>query len=284
MPALPENTAPLSKEYTGWALWLSARGMREREAGGVVGWLPRQEPEGAEVLPEPLGRGVLHRADPEGLSRLDVGRDVVHEHRRPWIEPVPPEQDLEDPPVRLGHALDTGDDMPVEPLHEGEPCPPDKERVRLHVAQRIAGDASCRQLTQHGHGAVDLAGHHLLAALSPGHDHFLVAGVLRGEAAAGLRAIVAEVMRAMPGHGADPGEEVLHLVRIGEELPVQVPRIPVDQHPAEVEDHGVYRPAGHAPNANTGRSRAFAGAAEASRDVKQDRVGYARRALLPLHL
>jgi len=35
MPALPENTAPLSKEYTGWALWLSARGMREREAGGV---------------------------------------------------------------------------------------------------------------------------------------------------------------------------------------------------------------------------------------------------------
>src|ERR1022692_1091575 len=61
-------------------------------------------------------------------------------------------------------------------------------------------------------------------------------------------------------------------------------RIPVDQHPAEVEDHGVYRPAGHAHDANIRRSRAITGTAEASRDVKQDRIGYARRALLPLHL
>src|ERR1700728_3331124 len=43
----------------------------------------------------------------------------------------------------------------------------------------------------------------------------------------------------MPVTGADRGEKLLHVGRVGEQLPVHVPRIPVDQHPAEVERDGL---------------------------------------------
>jgi hypothetical protein len=64
--------------------------------------------------------------------------------------------------------------------------------------------------------------------------------MLGGEASAGLLNVDAQVMRAMPVNGADRGEEAGHLVRVIEQLPVQVPRIPVQQDPANVEHDRVY--------------------------------------------
>ena len=49
----------------------------------------------------------------------------------------------------------------------------------------------------------------------------------------------------MPVRSADPGQEILHLAGIGNQLPVQVPGIPVDQDPAQVEHDGVDLLAGH---------------------------------------
>src|ERR1700728_4422494 len=43
----------------------------------------------------------------------------------------------------------------------------------------------------------------------------------------------------MPVTGADRGEKLLHVGRVGEQLPVHVPRIPVDQHPAQIERDGL---------------------------------------------
>ena len=53
--------------------------------------------------------------------------------------------------------------------------------------------------------------------------------------------VMPEVVGDVPLQRADLGEEALHVGFVVEELAVQMPWVPVDQDPAEVEDDGVDR-------------------------------------------
>src|SRR6202012_4896121 len=64
-------------------------------------------------------------------------------------------------------------------------------------------------------------------------------GVRGGELRTRLGDVHAQVVRAMPVTGADRGEKLLHLARVGEQLPVHIPRIPVEQHATQVERDGL---------------------------------------------
>src|ERR1700730_5858629 len=50
-----------------------------------------------------------------------------------------------------------------------------------------------------------------------------------------------EVVLAMPGGGAYFAEERLHPVGVVEDFAVEVPRVPVDEDAADVEDNGIDR-------------------------------------------
>jgi len=78
---------------------------------------------------------------------------------------------------------------------------------------------------------------------------------MRGrEFPARLLGIGTKVMRQMPARRADPAQEHSHLVRIGDQLAVQMARIPVKQHAADVEDDSLDVRMRHGGEGNTGSS------------------------------
>ena len=51
----------------------------------------------------------------------------------------------------------------------------------------------------------------------------------------------APVLLGVPLRGADGGQELLHRGLVGQQLAVEVARVPVDQDPAQVEHHRLDR-------------------------------------------
>ena len=61
-----------------------------------------------------------------------------------------------------------------------------------------------------------------------------------GQLGAGFGDAFAAVLFLVPGRGAHLGEEVLHRSHVAcEQLAVQVARVPVNEDPAQVEQHGL---------------------------------------------
>ena len=96
---------------------------------------------------------------------------------------------------------------------------------------------------EQAHAALDGSGEHCRPFAVPGLDQGRLVGMAGGEFTDILGHRQAGVTARMPFHGADGGQKILHRRLVGTEVPaVHVARVPVDQHPAEVEDdhgHGV---------------------------------------------
>lgn len=95
------------------------------------------------------------------------------------------------------------------------------------------------QVAHDRRGARHLAGHHVVVAAVPQRDRIGVLGVQRRQLGDGLGHGAAEVVLGVPRPRAHLGEEPLDLVVGRQHLAVEVARVPVEEHPAEVEDDGV---------------------------------------------
>jgi hypothetical protein len=70
-------------------------------------------------------------------------------------------------------------------------------------------------------------------------DELLLPGVSCGQLGAGLVEGAPGVEGGVPLERADLGEEALPLGLVGDQVPVQVARVPVEQDPTDVEDDGL---------------------------------------------
>jgi hypothetical protein len=70
-------------------------------------------------------------------------------------------------------------------------------------------------------------------------DELLLPGVGRGQLGAGLVEGAPGVEGGVPLDRADLGQEALAVGLVGDQVPVQVARIPVEQDPTDVEDDGL---------------------------------------------
>jgi hypothetical protein len=78
---------------------------------------------------------------------------------------------------------------------------------------------------------------HLVETGVEGLDQVLLPGVQGLQFPRRRGRIATVILRHMPFSGGHPREEALHFDGIGDQLAVEVPRVPIEQHTAHVEDH-----------------------------------------------
>lgn len=186
-----------------------------------------------------LGRAVVDRRHAGRLAAFDVEGRVVDEQAVAGLQPVTLEQDPVDGPIRLADPLIAGDDDAVEQVQEGEAL--DHARVGLggKVGDRVQRPAGRLEGFQDIDRRLDRARDHLVPAFGVKANQ----GSMFGKAGAafghriGPRA--AEILLMVPLRRADVGQEILHRRMItGKDATIEVARVPVDQHPSEIEHDG----------------------------------------------
>ena len=148
----------------------------------------------------------------------------------------------EDARVRLDRADLAGDHGAAEQLQELEPALRQRKSLAGKVAEHEQRHTPPVQRLEDGHAALDRALHHLVEAGAEGVDERPMLGIFPLEQRRRLGEPAAGVLALVPILGADGRQERLHRRLVaGEELPVEMPRIPIDQH-AEIEhDDGAGR-------------------------------------------
>ena len=96
------------------------------------------------------------------------------------------------------------------------------------------------QIGQNIHRPADRPGHHLVEPAIEGVDQLGVVRVLLFQQPSRVRDEAAGILATVPFLGADGSQKMLHggFVTV-KQLAVEVARIPIDQHPAEVKDYNV---------------------------------------------
>ncbi len=107
---------------------------------------------------------------------------------------------------------------------------------RRPVGQGVQFDASRIQLFEQGDRLLEGAAEHLLPANVVGLDQGGMIGVGGDEQVDRLAPRSPGVLAQVPFGRADLGQETLHRGRIRDQAPVEMPRVPVDEHAAQVED------------------------------------------------
>ena len=192
----------------------------------------------AERRPQRRRVGEVHGAEAEGGGPGHVLGPVVDERRLGGVEPVAVDQQPVDRRVGLHHALPARVDDALEQRHPLEPVE-HVQHVGRHVREHEQPEPVGVQLTEELGGAGDLAGDHVVVPVVPEADRRVVLGVQGDQLRDRLGHRAAAVVLGVPRPRAHLGEEPLHLVLVGQHLPVQVARVPVDQDAAEVEDDGL---------------------------------------------
>src|SRR5262249_49366286 len=127
----------------------------------------------------------------------------------------------------------------VEPGEKIEACAGDAEFLRRPVGERVEPPATSLEIGQHGDRIGDRPGQHLLPAMMVGRDQLAMLRVAGDEQRHRLVPAAAGILLLVPFLRAHRGEEILHCASIGEELAVEVARVPVDEDAAEIEDDGL---------------------------------------------
>jgi hypothetical protein len=92
------------------------------------------------------------------------------------------------------------------------------------------------QIPQNRNRTIDRASDHLVLSGAERVDQLHLVGVLGREQPGALGKAAAGIVVAVPFVGAHGGKKMLHPRFVaGEQLAVEMPRVPVDQHAAEVE-------------------------------------------------
>jgi hypothetical protein len=198
----------------------------------------RQQPQPGK---DRLRPGIDHGLHSRVRGGRDVDRAVVDEQRRRGVETEPAQQQFVNFAVGLGDPFDPGHDGAGEAAQEVIASQALGVGLCLHVRQGIAGQAAPDHLAQQLHPVWERPGDHLFAALGPRQDQPGVLRPLIRQGRAGFRRAQSAVVLLVPLRGAHVRQEPFHLRRIGDELPVQVTRVPVEQYPANVEHHRAQR-------------------------------------------
>src|SRR6516164_1998377 len=188
---------------------------------------------------------------------LRIGRHVVDINRAVRIDRKARQQDLEDARVGLDDADLTGNHHAAEPAQEIEPLERRRKGLGRKIAEQVERRTALAQLSEDVDRAGDRPRHHLVEAGAVGVDQLGLVGMLELEQAGAFSKAAPGVLASVPFMGADIRQKMLHRRLVsGKQLAVEVPRVPIDQHAADIEDHDVsYRlrhlPALDIPNRGT---------------------------------
>ena len=213
----------------------------EGGAGGGGGGL--EQPAPRQLRPQRRDRGEADRVEADGGRGGDVRRAVVDEDASPGLEAVAGEAAAEDLGVGLDHAFVAGDhDVAEAGAEEREARDALGPLGAGEVGDGVEGDAAGGELGEERLGALDRAFHALVPAGVEGGDQLGAVRVPGAERRDAFVPVGAAVELEVPVHEADLGEEGLDRRFVGQEPAVDEPRVPADQHVADVEDHRVARP------------------------------------------
>jgi len=139
----------------------------------------------------------------------------------------------------LQQPLLPGHHDPDKPVQEVVALPRDRKGLMRPVGERIQLQVPSAQFVQYGHAGRQRAAQHFVPARAIGRDQPGMLRVLRAERGDRLVPAAACILLLVPPHGADFGQEALHRRLVAEQPATQVARVPVDQHPAQIEHHRV---------------------------------------------
>src|SRR5262245_24620708 len=142
------------------------------------------------------------------------------------------DQVIEDPSVGLVHTDLTRNNDRLEPLQELEPLARDGKQLRGPVAQSKQPRPGGAKLREYVDCSRNLSCEHFGPPPVKCFDQLSPLRLLSAEHLDCLRPGTPGVLVGVPLCRRYFGEEPLHLVRIVEELPVEVARVPIDKDPA----------------------------------------------------
>src|SRR5690606_17617350 len=172
---------------------------------------------------------------PGTKSRRDVLGAVVHEDARPPADPL---EDISiDTLVRLRQPYEPGQHDRLEAAHEREPAIEKADVLRRIVRQRVQTVPALRKRFEARDGLVEYPGEHPLPLAAIAQDPVrMPREPLRERARLAIERRAA-IEACVPFRRADLREKRIDLTGIaGKVIAKQVPRIPVDENAAEIED------------------------------------------------
>jgi len=126
----------------------------------------------------------------------------------------------------------------MEPAEEIEALERRREGLGRKIAEQVERRAARSELGQNLDRAGDRAGHHFVKAGTIGIDQLGFVGMLGLQEARSLGEATSRILAAVPFMGTYRCQKLFHRRLVaGEELAVEVPRVPVNQHAAQVEHH-----------------------------------------------
>ena len=193
------------------------------------------------MVGKPRRPGEMMRLEAEFPGRVDIEPGIVDEQCARGNEPRPLGQNVENTPMRLDDALIARNHGHLEKLQFRETLPKHRICLARHVGDAVERDAARLQAFHDLPRPRQTPRDHLLKAFAPHVDQ----GAMLGKFLFQRRRIVPEarppIMRQMPRHGAHGMEEGLHLRLVVENLPVEMARVPAENHIAEIEDDRIDR-------------------------------------------
>src|SRR6266478_8751721 len=232
------------------ANWVSQRHRPVKSTRIRNGSMIAEQSQSDEFPPQSVGRRKMNAVDAEPPGGLGVRRVVIDIDGVLWIDGETRKHQSINARVRF--------DRPDFARHEN-PAKPTKEFKTLErqgigfgrpVRETIEGCAAVAQLGEDLDRAGDRSRYHLVKAGMIGVDQFGLVGMLSFEQASTFSEAAAGVLSSVPLIGADIREKMLHrCLVIAEELEVEMSRIPIDQHTAEIEHHDVSDRLCHRPAA-----------------------------------
>src|SRR5271155_2697521 len=211
-----------------------------RAQGGNV-WLDvpkRKQPEPDQLLPQFRWCREMDRMDAEGTRGGGVRLDIVDIDGALRLDRKPLDQQREDARVRLDHLDVARDQNSPEPAEKRKALQRRRIGFGRPVGEPVERDAAIAELGQDLDRAGDRASDHLVEAVAIGVDQLGLVGMLGLQQSGAFGKAAAGVLAAVPFMCAHRRKKMLHPRLVaGKQLAVEVPRVPVDQNPAEVEYH-----------------------------------------------
>src|SRR5262249_20419542 len=116
------------------------------------------------------------------------------------------------------------------------------------IAQTVEWRTALAQLGEDLDRAGDGSGHHFIEAGAISVDHLGLVGMLEPEQTRAFGKAAPGILTTVPLMGADIGQKMLHRRLVaGKQLAVEMPKVPIDQHTADIEDHHASARFDHSP-------------------------------------
>src|SRR5215469_7592956 len=182
----------------------------------------------------------MDRVETEALCSGYIRLDIVDKDGAVRLDREALDEQSKNARIGFDHPLFARNENASEPAQEFKARPRQRVGLGRPVGESVERRAETPQLGQNLDRAGEGTGDHLVEAAVIGVDQLGLLGMLGLQQSSALTEGAAGILAAVPLMRANRGQKILHpRVVAGEQLAVEVSRVPVDQNAAEVEYHGV---------------------------------------------